>query len=152
MGHYRQLTAVLVAAAVAISASGVIGTAPAVPAVPAIEPQVVCLTSWGEQATGAYRSRPRSCDLHEHGKYPVAGVNVMVTHALHWRHWGKVAVARGKLGIVTYGWAPVRLRLMQPRRVCGHTVYTKARLAFKVRSSGHTRRFHPTIELDDCLA
>ena len=114
--------------------------------------QVICLTEWGYQPTGAHRTRPRSCDLHEFGRVPVAHVNVWVTKRLRWQRWGsKSAVARGKLGISTYGLAPIKLRLMRPRLLCGHIVFTRAHLAVRVRYDGKTRRSSHWLWLDKCL-
>lgn len=150
MGRFRRIAAALFLAAGLLCASSSIGAALAAP--PG-QPQVICLTEWGEHPEGAYRIRPRSCDLHERGKFPVAHLNVMVTHNLHWLHWGRVAVARGQLGISTYGWAPLKLRLTRPRELCGHTVFTEARLRIRLRSSdGHLHQSHTTIRLDDCLS
>jgi hypothetical protein len=149
MGRFRRFKVILVMAIAVLCSNATVGTATA----PAVRPQVVCLTEWGEHPEGAYRIRPHSCDLHERGKFPVAHLNVMVTHNLHWLHWGQVAVARGQLGISTYGWAPLKLRLTQPRELCGHTVFTKARLLIRIRSSsGHWHRSHTRIQLDNCLS
>lgn len=150
MSQLRRFVTVIAVAAGALSANALIATALAAPVG---EPQVVCLTEWGEQPEGTYRTRPHSCDLHERGKLPVAHLNVMVTHNLHWLHWGRVAVARGQLGISTYGWAPLKLRLTRPRALCGHTVFTRALLHVRFRSSsGHWHRSRVRIQLDNCLS
>jgi len=116
------------------------------------EPQVVCLTEWGPQATGWYRSRPRECDLHERGKTPVAHVNVWVTKQLRWLRWGpRSAVAKGKLGVSTVGLVPLKVRLTRPRELCGHTVFTRAHLDVRLTYDGKTRRSSHWIWLDTCL-
>jgi hypothetical protein len=116
-------------------------------------PQVICLTEWGYQPKGDYRTRPASCDLHDYGAYPVAHVNVWVTKRLRWSSWGsRSAVATGKLGISTYGLAPLKLRLTRPRRLCGHVVFTRAHLDVRVRYDGKVRRSGHWTWLDKCLS
>jgi hypothetical protein len=116
-------------------------------------PQVICLTEWGYQAEGGYRTSPHACDLHEYDAYPVAHVNVWVIQRLRWSSWGpKSAVAKGKLGISTYGLAPLKLRLMRPRELCGHSVFTRAHLDVRVRYDGKIRRSGHWIWLDKCLS
>ncbi len=117
-----------------------------------LKPQVVCLTEWGYQPKGWYRTRPHKCDLHEHGRYPVAHVNTFTTKRLRWLQWSsRSAVAKGKLGISTYGLAPMKLRLLRPRQLCGHMVFTRAHLAVRVRYDGKIRRSSFWIWLDECL-
>jgi hypothetical protein len=114
-------------------------------------PQVVCLTEWGDDPTGVYRSRPHHCDLHERDT-PAFHPTIAVTQGLHWLQWGgRVAVARGKLGISTYGLAPLKLRLSGLREVCGHTVYTKAELFVTVYYGGEAHHNHGSMPVDDCL-
>jgi hypothetical protein len=120
-------------------------------ALPAGKRQVVCLTEWGDEPTGVYRTRPHHCDLHERNT-PAFHPTIAVTQHLHWLHWGgRIAVAKGKLGISTYGLAPLKLRLSGPREVCGHTVYTKARLFVTVYYHGKAHHSHGSMPLDDCL-
>jgi hypothetical protein len=117
------------------------------------KPQVICLTEWGYQPEGDYRTRPVACDLHDYGAYPVAHVNVWVTKRLRWSSWGpKSAVATGKLGISTYGLAPLKLRLTRPRELCGHVVFTRAHLDVRVRYDGKVRRSGHWTWLDKCLS
>lgn len=117
-----------------------------------LAPQVICLTEWGEHPEGWYRTRPHSCDLHERGKFPVAHVNTYTARRLHWLHWGaSVAVAKGKLGVSTYGLAPLKLRLAGARYQCGHTVFTRARLEVLFHFEGHSHRSKFWISLDTCL-
>jgi hypothetical protein len=114
--------------------------------------QVVCLTEWGYHPTGWYRTRPHSCGLHERGKFPAAHVNVYTAARLHWLHWGaRSATARGKLGISTYGLAPLKLRLSRPRHLCGHTVFTRAHLTIRTHYHEHSHRSSFDIWLDSCL-
>ena len=114
-------------------------------------PQVICLTEWGDDPTGVYRSRPHHCDLHERDT-PAFHPTIAVTQGLHWLHWGgRVAVAKGKLGISTYGLAPLKLRLSGLREVCGHTVYTKAELFITTFYDGEAHRSHGSMPVDDCL-
>ena len=113
--------------------------------------QVICLTEWGDNPTGAYRSRPHSCDLHERGT-PAFHPTIAVALRLHWLHWGgRVAVARGKIGISTYGLAPLKLRLSGLREVCGHTVYTRAQMLVTVYYDGQVHRSRSSKLLDNCL-
>ena len=114
--------------------------------------QVICLTEWGYHPEGWYRTRPHTCDLHERGEYPVAHVNVYTTQRLHWLSWGaETAVAKGKLGISTYGLAPLKLKLNRPRHLCGHTVFTKAHLDVQTHYGGRVHRSRFSIPLDNCL-
>jgi hypothetical protein len=114
-------------------------------------PQVICLTEWGDDPTGLYRSRPHHCDLHERGT-PAFHPTIAGTQGLHWLHWGgRVAVAKGKLAISTYGLAPLKLRLSGLREVCGHTVYTKADLFVTVYYDGKAHHNHGSMPVDDCL-
>jgi hypothetical protein len=115
-------------------------------------PQVICVVEWGEHPTGAYRYRPHECDLHERGAFPVAHVNLAVTKRLHWLHWGaKIAVARGKLGISTYGLAPIKLRLLKPRTLCGHTVFTEMIVRGRSPFEGKPHPFRYREKIDTCL-
>lgn len=114
-------------------------------------PQAICLTEWGDNPTGVYRSRPHHCDLHERDT-PAFHPTIAVTQRLHWLHWGgRVAVAKGKLGISAYGLAPLKLRLSGLREVCGHTVYTKADLFITVYYDGKAHHNHGSMPVDDCL-
>ena len=116
------------------------------------EAQVICLVEWGSQPTGAYRGRPHSCDLHIRGQVPVAHVNVAVTKRLQWLHWGgRTAVAKGRLGISTYGLAPLKLRLSGLREICGQMVYTKAQLFVTTRYGGEIHHSRNSMPLDTCL-
>jgi hypothetical protein len=116
------------------------------------EAQVICLTEWGYQPTGAYFNRPHSCDLHKRGELPAVHLNIAVVRRLQWLHWGgKVAVAKGRIGISTYGLAPLKLRLEGLRQLCGRSVYTKARLFVTVRYDGKTHHSRNSIPLDTCL-
>ncbi|HEX5929202.1 MAG TPA: hypothetical protein VFY48_07400 [Solirubrobacterales bacterium] len=101
--------------------------------------------------TGAYRTRPHSCDFHHRGQ-PAFHAAIAVTRGLHWLHWGgAIAVAKGKIGISTYGLAPLKIRLSGLREVCGHTVYTKAQLFVTARVDGEVHRSQGSMPLDDCL-
>jgi hypothetical protein len=115
-------------------------------------PQVICITEWGDQPTGAYRYRPHQCDIHERGAFPVFHLNVSVLRRLHWLHWGpKSAVARGKLGISTYGLAPIKLRLLKPRTLCDHTTFTEMIMRGRVPYGGKPHPFRDRKKIDTCL-
>jgi hypothetical protein len=120
-------------------------------AYPAGERQVICLTEWGDEPTGVYRTRPHHCDLHERNT-TAFHPTIAVTQRLHWLHWGgRIAVAKGKLGISTYGLAPLKLRLSKLREVCGHLVYTKAQLFVTVYYDGEAHHSRGSMPLDNCL-
>lgn len=113
--------------------------------------QVVCLTQW-EPPVGEYSSKPHSCDFDRRGVLPISHASVEVTKRLHWLHWGsRTATAQGKLGISTAGWAPTKVRLTQPKSICGHSVFTQASFDVRERSNGHTLRFRESLPLADCL-
>jgi len=117
------------------------------------KPQVVCLTRWGDNPLGVYRTRPHNCDYHLRGAFPAAHANIEVTRSVHWSHWGGLAAfGRGKVGISTYGLAPVQVQLSQRRQVCGHSVFTHARFKIRIRVNGKTQKFTDNMALDDCLS
>jgi hypothetical protein len=98
----------------------------------------------------AYRFRPHSCDFHQRGK-PYAHAWIQVTWNLRWRYWGpRRALAKGKIGISTYGPAPVRVKLSRPRHRCGQTVFTKGRFKVRIRVDGRTKTFRYGVQLDKC--
>lgn len=115
-------------------------------------PEVICVVEWGDNPTGAYRYRPHECDLHERSAFPVAHVNITVAKRLRWLHWGPgSATARGKMGISTYGLAPVKLRLIRPRTHCGHTVFTEMIVKGRSPYDGKPHPFHYREKIDTCL-
>jgi hypothetical protein len=112
-----------------------------------VKPKVVCY----EYPRSQYRFRPHSCLFHVRGKPYNANLGFVNAKKLRWHFWSpRQAQARGKLGIVTYGWAPVRIRLSRPRNTCGETVFTRGRFKYRIHHRGrhHTKRF--TISLDRC--
>lgn len=114
-------------------------------------PKVICLTKWGDPPTGVYRTRPHSCDLHTRDT-PAFHPTVAVTKPLNWIRWGgQVAVAKGKLGISTYGLADLKLRLSGLREACGRTVYTKAEFVVTTFYDGEKHRGRSSRPIDDCL-
>jgi hypothetical protein len=114
-------------------------------------PAVICLTKWGDPPTGAYRTRPAHCDLHTRDT-PAFHPTVAVAKRLHWTSWGgRVAVAKGKLGISTYGLADLTLRLSGMREACGRTVYTKAEFVVTTYYDGKKHRGRSSRPIDDCL-
>jgi hypothetical protein len=113
--------------------------------------KVICLTKWGDPPIGSYRTRPRSCDLHTRDT-PAFHPTVAVAKRLHWSRWGgRVAVAKGKLGISTYGLADLKLRLSGLREACGRMVYTKAEFVVTTYYDGKSHRGRSSRPIDDCL-
>lgn len=113
------------------------------------KPKVLCLTEWGAAPRGDYHYRPRSCDLHQRGA-PALRQAIAVTRRLEWSQWGgRVAIAKGKLGISSVGLVPLKLRLSRPRSMCGRTVYTKAEFVTTSTYDGSRNRI--TWPIDSCL-
>jgi hypothetical protein len=134
-------------AALAMSAAFALGAGRA----EAASPQVICLTELGRHPQGAYRSRPRECVLHERGGVPAGGLDVIPTSQLRWLRWGpRFAAARGRVALPGHRSAGLKLRLTKPRRACGHTVFTRARVKGRIRYNGGSYPFDHTISLDRC--
>lgn len=111
-------------------------------------PKVLCLTKLGGTPRGDYRQRPRSCDLHQRGAPPVRQA-IAVTRRLEWSQWGgRVAIAKGKIGISSVGLVPLKLRLTRPRSICGRTVYTKAEFVVTTYDGERNRS---SWQIDSCL-
>jgi hypothetical protein len=112
--------------------------------------QVVCITQWDPHPHSSYRFRPHSCDFHERGK-PYVHAYIQVARHLHWRYWSpRRALAHGKLGVSTYGLAPLRVKLSRPRHACGRTVFTKGRFRVRIRQNGRTHTYRYSVHLDKC--
>jgi hypothetical protein len=114
-------------------------------------PTVVCVTDW-DQPAGNYAYRPRRCDLHRAGHYPVAGVNIAGLRRMHWRVWnGNRAVGQGKHVISTYGLAKTKVVLKRPKRRCGSFSYSKVKAKTWTRNRGATHVSRWKMPITSCL-
>jgi hypothetical protein len=100
-------------------------------------PQVFCQTPpaqvKGEPPTGFYRVRPHGCRFHRLGLEENSLSDLVFR--IRWRHWtatsasgiGRypVDVLNFKTGRHSKSSGPEVVRLSQPRRICGHKVFTK---------------------------
>lgn len=139
----RKLVTLLGAVAIALTASA---TAQA-----AERPSVICITGFTDtnfEATGEWFIRPHVCQFHE-VNIPVDGNHIAETSHLRWRHWGYLnATATGHFWVGMYGPVALRLRLFDPRTLCGHTVFTRAH--FRYHQPGEGLRSY-TVPIDNCL-
>lgn len=135
---------------VAASLLAIVGLWPAAQA-GKVHNKVVCITRWGPHPKGSYRYRPHACDFHDRRGSDYIHAEIQATRHLRWRYWSPHrASARGKIGISTYGFAPVRVKLSQPRPHCGHRVFTKGRFKVRIRVRGGHRTYRYTVPLDAC--
>ena len=108
--------------------------------------KVICITSF-QPPRGSYRFRPHACTLHERHQFPINASNVANLRHLHWFSWGERARARGKIAFNMVGYKSVKVQLYARRTLCDHTVYTRARLDFRLNGKRHRGRFR----IDTCL-
>lgn len=118
------------------------GSAPAqtnskTPSLRAFKPQVVCANYRSQRFF--VRARPANCDFPspyaEQGS--ISSWSVFPTRSFRWGHWGyRSAIGRGKAFMRGVGWRPARVRLSQPRTVCGRKVFTRLRVRMKPPGSG----------------
>lgn len=114
--------------------------------------RVICVTSYGNHATGAYRYKPHKCVLHQRGAFPVAGANTASLGRIHWKHWAGQAKGTGKIGISTAGSFKAKIRLTKPHRPCGVVVYTKASISYHGTAyNGEPVKGHFKMPIDNCL-
>jgi hypothetical protein len=110
---------------------------------------VVCITNY-EPPQGAYRIRPHTCEFHQAGAFPIAGYNTVRGGSIHWRHWGRWnATGRGRIALSTYGRAPARFRLSQPRSHCGANVFSVLQIWYRTHFRPH--RHYSRIRITSCL-
>jgi hypothetical protein len=101
--------------------------------------KVVCIS--GSDQHREYKRKPTRCTFHKRGE-PLAEAFFVRTRHDHWRRWSR-AHARGKGRDVTpmgNSNPPVRIRLSDPVRRCGHRVFSKAHFFFPRVNRGSTMR------------
>jgi hypothetical protein len=137
---------------VAASLIAILAVWPAAQAGQGVHPRVVCVTQWDPHPKSSYRFRPHRCDFHDRRASDYAHYVIATTARLHWRYWNaRRALAHGKIGLSTYGLAPVRVKLTNPRTRCGHRrVFTKGRFKVRIRVKGGHRTFRFSMPLDVC--
>ena len=97
------------------------------------------------------RFRPHRCDFHDRRSSYYVHAEIQATGDLHWRYWNaRRALAHGKIGISTYGVAPVRVNLSRPRIHCGQRVFTKGRFKVRIRLNGGHKTYRYSVPLDIC--
>jgi hypothetical protein len=111
------------------------------PVFPQPKPQVICAVDRKDEETGAYRRRPRECTFHERF-YPFGPAYVVPMGGIRWLHWGsQTALGEGHVRTPGAGERPAAVRLSRPVEVCGHPVFTLARIRFGNRARA-TRSLH----------
>jgi len=129
-----------------VVASSVIALALAVPTGLAAgkggETKVVCINN--KTFEKEYKETPRHCIFHRRHA-PKAEAFFVRTKRDHWRVWGdQRARGRGRSQPSMGSSTPVKIRLSDPIKRCGHRTFSKARFRFpKVGSSA-------TMKLDTC--
>ena len=114
-------------------AVGVVALVPTSGASAGDRPQVIC---WKFDRSGmhkTYRTAPRKCFVFKHGATANAEGAASIRHA-HWRWRNGRAKGKGKLGISTVGAVPARFRLTKPIDRCGHTVFSKINVRYRIPS------------------
>lgn len=100
-------------------------------------PQAFCQTPparmKGQPTKGFYRARPHGCRFHPLG-LEENGLSDL-TFRIHWRHWTDTSAGGiGREHVSVYNFKthrhyvssePVAVRLSQPKRICGHRVFTE---------------------------
>jgi hypothetical protein len=105
--------------------------------------KVICIS--GRDQHRDYKRKPKRCTFHKRGE-PMAEAFFVRTRHDHWHRWNR-RHARGKgrdLAPMGNSTAPVRIRLSDPVRRCGHRVFSKAHFFFPKVNRGSTMR------LDTC--
>ena len=160
----RPIKPLVIAGLFAVAATAALAGSSGVPSAPAHdkiekgghEPRVVCITAY-QPPRGAYRFRPRQCELHHRGAFPIAGYATQRLFKLKWRSWGpRRARGRGMIGISTVGPVPVKVTLARPKhqgpRCNDRAVFSKARLEYKGRSfDGTPIKNDFSMRLTTCL-
>jgi hypothetical protein len=121
--------------------------------VPRVQPgiRVVCIASF-DPPEGLYRYKPRKCLLHQRHEFPIIGANTTPLKSMRWNVWnGREARGKGKYFITTYGPAPARVTLSQPRTLCGERVFSKVKIRYTVEVDGETTHGGGSFHPDTCL-
>ena len=112
-------------------------------------PYVDCLND--QETRYFWRIKPASCNVHQKGE-PVAGYSTFSLRQMRWGHWGdQWARGRGKTVLNMYGYAPVRVWLSQPQRICGRRVFSKIRGVIRTRERGQVRRHRFSMRITTCV-
>jgi hypothetical protein len=92
-----------------------------------------------------YRTKPGHCVFTKNNRPPDYADSVDVKH-LHWSVWGRYhARGKGKTAVNMVGVVRVRVKLYRAKRVCGHTVFSRA----KFRYGSHGSYGRP-LRLETC--
>jgi len=128
-----------------VLAGGLLGLVLAVP--PGIaagkggETKVVCISDTGQKE---YKETPRRCTFHKRHA-PMAEAFFVRTKHDHWRAWKRDhARGRGREQPSMGSTEPVKIRLFDPVRRCGHRVFSKGHFFFPKVGHGST------LKLDTC--